>query len=415
MPRITAVVPIHQVEPYLDECLRSLRAQTVADFEAVMVDDGSTDGSAAVAERTAERDGRFRLIGQPNRGLGSARNTGVAAASGELLSFVDSDDVLPPDAYERLLGSLDRTGSDFATGHVHRFTSTATWPAPFLARTFRRTRPRTHVTRFRWLLSDRMAQNKLWRRSFWEEHGLRFPEGCLHEDIPVVVPAHFLARSVDVVAKPVYRYRERESGAPSITQRRTDLRTVRDRVAAVEDARAQIARSGTPEAVRWYDESVVEEDLRYHLDVFDQGGEEYRRAFLDAANAFLDRAGPGVEDRLPAIQRLKWHLVRRRLEPELIEVLRFERSSGFRANPKRMIGGRVYGDYPFLDDPHVGVPRSVYRLDTTRRRLSHAVTLLKPCRVPAERRAASAAARRSRSPARSTWRDRAPGGRPARS
>lgn len=380
MPRITAVVPIYQVEPYLDECLRSLREQTLGDFEVVMVDDGSTDGSAAIAERTAERDRRFRLIRQPNRGLGNARNTGVAAANGELLSFVDSDDVLPPDAYERLLGSLDRTGSDFATGHVHRFTSSRTWPAPFLARTFRRTRPTTHVTRFRWLLSDRMAQNKLWRRAFWAEHALRFREGCAHEDIPVVVPAHFLARSVDVLAAPVYLYRERENGAPSITQRRAELQTLRDRVAAVEDARAQIVRCGTPAAVRWYDESVVEEDLRYHLDVFDEGGEEYRRAFLDAANAFLDRAGPGVEDRLPAIQRLKWHLVRRRLEPELTEVLRFQRG-GFRMNPKRIIGGRVYGDYPFLDDRDVGVPRSVYRLDTTRRRLAHMVTLLKPCRV----------------------------------
>lgn len=380
MPRITAIVPIYQVEPYLDECLRSLREQTLGDFEVVMIDDGSTDGSAAIAERTAERDRRFRLIRQPNRGLGNARNTGVAAASGELLSFVDSDDVLPPDAYERLLGSLDRTGSDFATGHVHRFTSSRTWPAPFLARTFRRTRPTTHVTRFRWLLSDRMAQNKLWRRAFWERHALRFREGCAHEDIPVVVPAHFLARSVDVLATPVYLYRERENGAPSITQRRAELQTLRDRIAAVEDARAQIARSGTPAAVRWYDESVVEEDLRYHLDVFDEGGEAYRRALLDAANAFLDRAGPGVEDRLPAIQRLKWHLVRRRLEPELTEVLRFQRD-GLRANPKRIIGGRIYGDYPFLDDPHVGVPRSVYRLDTTRRRLAHTVTLLKPCRV----------------------------------
>jgi CDP-glycerol glycerophosphotransferase len=301
----------------------------------------------------------------------------VRAASGEFLSFVDGDDVLPPDAYERLLRSLDRTGSDFATGNIHRFTSTRTWPAPFLRRTFARSRPRTHVRRFRWLLSDRMAQNKLWRRDFWDANGLYFREGCFHEDIAAVVPAQVLACSVDVLAKPVYLYRVREDGAPSITQRRTELRTLHDRVAAVEEARAAIAAAGPPQLVRWYDESVVEEDLRYHLDVFDLADEPYRRAFLDAAGAFLERAEPGVEDRLPAIQRLKWHLVRRRLEPELLEVLRFERD-GLRSRPKRVIGGRVYGDYPFLDDPARGIPRRVYRLDTTRRRLSHAATLLKP-------------------------------------
>jgi CDP-glycerol glycerophosphotransferase len=383
--RVTAIVPIYDVAPYLDECLDSLRGQTAGDLEVVVVDDGSTDGSLAIAEEHAERDDRVRIIGQPNRGLGDARNTGVAAATGDFLAFVDGDDMLPPDGIERLLLSLDRTGSDFASGRIHRFTRSREWPAPFLRRTFLRSRPTTHVSRFRWLLSDRMAQNKLWRRSFWEQHDLRFREGCVHEDIPVVVPAQFLARSVDVIASPVYLYREREEGAPSITQRRAELRTLQDRVAAVEDARAQIERAEGDRAVRWYDESVVEEDLRYHLDAFDRGDAAYRAAFLDAANRFLDRAGPGVEDRLPAIQRLKWQLVRRRLEPELLEVLRFERD-GFRHNPKRVIGGRLYGDYPFFDDARLRIPRSVFRLDTARRRLGHTATLLKPCRVAAEAR-----------------------------
>ena len=188
VPRISVVVPIYNVERYLDECLLSLSAQTAGDLEVVMVDDGATDGSAAIAEHHAERDPRLRLVRQSNHGLGHARNTGVQAATGDFLTFVDSDDRLPADALELLLGSLDRTGSDFATGNIHRFTEARTWPAPFLRKTFLRRRPRTHVSRFHWLLSDRMAQNKLWRRSFWDEHGLRFPEGVLHEDIPVVVP-----------------------------------------------------------------------------------------------------------------------------------------------------------------------------------------------------------------------------------
>ncbi|HWM08988.1 MAG TPA: glycosyltransferase, partial [Solirubrobacteraceae bacterium] len=267
MPRISVIVPVYEVEAYLDECLRSVSAQTFGDLEVVMVDDGSTDGSAAIAERHAERDGRMRLVRQANHGLGHARNTGVQAATGDLMLFLDSDDRLPPDALALLLGALERSGSDFATGAVHRFTAERAWPAPFLRKAFLRRRTRTHVTRFRWLLSDRMAQNKLWRRAFWDEHGLRFPEGCLHEDIPVVVPAHFRARSVDVVARPVYHWRIREEGAPSITQRRTELRTLHDRFTAVETTRAFIARHGPCGSRRWYDESVLAEDLRYHLDV----------------------------------------------------------------------------------------------------------------------------------------------------
>ena len=97
---------------------------------------------------------------------------------------------------------------------------------------------------------------------------------------------------------------------------------------------------------------------------------------MDRTNAFLDAAGPGVEDGLPAIQRLKWHLVRRRLEPELLEVVAFHKAHPG-GGPKRRIGLRVYGDYPFLDDPRLGIPRSVYRLDTARRRLRHAGVLLR--------------------------------------
>jgi CDP-glycerol glycerophosphotransferase len=372
VPRISVIVPVYNVEAYLAECLDSLLAQTVGDLEVVMVDDGSTDGSAAIAEDYAARDARLRLVRQDNHGLGHARNTGLTAAGGEYLAFADSDDLVPPDGYERLLRSLERTGSDFATGNIHRFTSERTWPAQFLRKTFLRSRRRTHVSRFPWLLVDRMAQNKLWRRSFWDAHAFRFPEGVVHEDIPVVIPAHFLARSVDVLRRPVYLYRQREGGEQSITQRRTELRTLRDRLAAIESAREQLPR----DVRRWYDESVVAEDLRYHLDVFDEGGDEYRAAFLDSANAFLARAGASVEARLPAIQRLKWHLVRRRLEPELIEVLRFQRTE-LRRNPKVRIGGRVYGDYPFLGDERLAIPRSVYRLDTTRRRLSHVLTLLR--------------------------------------
>src|SRR5918911_2171312 len=154
-PRISVVVPIYNVERYLVECLESVAAQTVADLEVVMVDDGSTDGSAAIARSFADRDARFRLVTQPNGGLGNARNTGVAAATGAFLAFLDSDDVLPADAYELLHGALAETGSDFATGNIQRLSRTGTHQSRFAAKAFRRTRLRTHVTRFRPLLADR--------------------------------------------------------------------------------------------------------------------------------------------------------------------------------------------------------------------------------------------------------------------
>ena len=361
MARVSVVVPIYNVEPFLDECLRSIAGQTFADLEVVMVDDGSTDGSAAIAERFAARDGRFRLISQPNAGLGAARNAGIAASSGDHLAFVDSDDVLTPGAYEALLGSLERTGSDFATGNVHRFSSRGTAQAAFLAQAFARSRPRVHVRHFAPLLSDRTACNKLWRRSFWDAHALRFPEGRLHEDISLVLRAHYAAEAVDVLAAPVYLYRRRETGEPSITQRRHELRALVDRLAAVEEVHAHLTHTEASRQRRRYERTVVAGDLRYHLDLLERAGDDYRALFLRSANAFLDRAHRGVCSGLPALERLKWELVRRRALPELLEVLRFQREDALRTPPVRR-RGRLYGDFPYRDDRLLRLPRSAYRL-----------------------------------------------------
>ena len=361
MPRISVVVPIHDVESYLSTCLQSLARQTERDLEVIMVDDGSTDGSRALAERFALQDRRFRLLTQPNGGLGSARNTGLDAATGEFLAFVDSDDVLPADAYGRLLGALDATGSDFATGNVQRLTRQGTSQAQFLARTFARTRLKTHVSRCRPLLADRTAWNKLYRRSFWDAHSFRFPEGVVHEDIPVTLPAHNLAASVDVISAPVYQWRLREDGALSITQRRLELRVLRDRLAAIETVRAHLAENAPRKLRRWYDASIVADDLRLHLDLLDEADEEYRALFVTRVNAMLEGTPRRAFARLPAIDRLKWQLVRRGSVDELVEVLRFQRQQAARTPPVR-VRGRYYGDYPFRGDGRQGIPRSTYKL-----------------------------------------------------
>ncbi|HET8673991.1 MAG TPA: glycosyltransferase, partial [Thermoleophilaceae bacterium] len=364
MPLVSVVVPVYNVEPYLRACLESIARQTHGELEVIVVDDGSTDGSAEIARAFAERDSRFRVLSQPNGGLGNARNSGAAQARGDFLAFVDSDDELPRNAYELLLASLQRSGSDFATGNVHRLDeSGSTSQAAFLARTFADARAGTHVTRFRPLLEDRIAPNKLWRRSFWEAQGFRFPEGMLHEDIPVVVPAQFAASAVDVVSEPVYLYRVREGSDPSITQRRAELRALRDRLRAIEMVLGWLDARGMRRARRWYERSVVAHDLRYYLNVLDVAGDEYRVFFFERVNGLLDGASArGLFRGLLAVDRLKWHLVRRRLVDELLEVLRFEREELHDTPPIRE-RGRWYGDYPFRGDRRLRVPRSVYRLE----------------------------------------------------
>ena len=96
IPLLSIVVPIYNVEPYLAECLKSLAAQTLEDFEVIMVDDGSLDGGRRLAEDFAARDSRFALLDQPHQGPGPARNLGLRHARAPFLAFADAVDVVPP-------------------------------------------------------------------------------------------------------------------------------------------------------------------------------------------------------------------------------------------------------------------------------------------------------------------------------
>ncbi|MDX3611206.1 glycosyltransferase, partial [Streptomyces sp. FL06-04B] len=328
-PRLTVVVPLYNVEEYLGACLSSLAEQTMPDLEVVLVDDGSTDNGPSLAQEFTERDPRFRLFRQENAGLGAARNAGVREAhpDAEFLTFVDSDDVVPPGAYARMLAELDRSGSDFATGNVLRLRADGDLEqSPMFRKPMEKARPATHVTRDWILLGDRIACNKVFRRTFWDEHAFAFPTGVLYEDIAVVLPAHFLARSVDVVEEPVYHWRDRDG---SITTRRAVPRGIRDRVTAVTTVSGFLAERGaTPdaaEAKRRYDAHALSGDLWLFIEALPDGDAEFHEAFLEHAGAFASTVEPDVFASLPLHLRVKWQLIRERRLPELLALLADEK------------------------------------------------------------------------------------------
>ncbi|MFG2647335.1 CDP-glycerol glycerophosphotransferase family protein [Streptomyces sp. NPDC048436] len=365
-PRLSVVVPVYNVEEFLGPCLRSLAEQTTQDLEVVMVDDGSTDESPRIAREFADEDGRFRLIEQANAGLGAARNAGVRAARGTHLAFADSDDVVPTRAYERMLAALGKSGSDFVTGNVHRLrTGGRTEQSPMFRKVMGSNRSATHVTRDWDLLGDRIACNKVFRRDFWDRHALAFPEGVLFEDTPVMVPAHFLARSVDVLKEPVYLWRDRDG---SITKRRAKPRAVRDRTAAVLAAGAFLTgkaaeAAGTPQAAvyadakRRYDATVLSGDLWLFMEALPHGDSAYHDVFIEQANLFADTVDPAVIAGLPLPLRVRWQLIRRRRVTDLLAFMAYEK-----ANPGAF---RVRGlrerraDYPGIG----GLPRETVALE----------------------------------------------------
>lgn len=361
MPSLSVVVPIYNVSDYLVACLESLEAQTLDDLEVVLVDDGSTDGSGAIAAQFAEGRPGWQVLHVENGGLGRARNIGLDHSTAEFVAFVDSDDLVPRDAYELMLHAVRESGSDLVSGGVLRFDGAKTFTSPLHRKAIQRTQMRTHIHRTPALINDTTAWNKIYRRSFLEEHGLRFPEGVYYEDIPLTVPAHFLARSVDVLADPVYLWRERQTAEQSITQRRAESKNLVDRMAAVTSVDDFLTSRGDKAGKKLHDDKVLRVDIPLFVSVIGEGDELFQRQVVELVGDYLRRVSPKRIAALPPLRRLEYHLISRGMLAELLELQEYYRVPANRGLFVRS-GLRMYADLPFRTDPSKAVPASVYEV-----------------------------------------------------
>lgn len=120
-PLISVIVPVYNVAPYLEYSLNSIQQQSYQQLEIILVDDGSTDDSSSICKKYLNQDLRFKYIYQENAGLSAARNTGITAASGEYITFVDSDDWLDTSAIEILYRNLKKYDADIAAGNYNMY------------------------------------------------------------------------------------------------------------------------------------------------------------------------------------------------------------------------------------------------------------------------------------------------------
>lgn len=183
-PTVSVVVPVYRVEKYLDKCVSSICAQTFADFELILVDDGSPDNCPALCDAWAQKDSRIRVIHQKNGGLSAARNAGIEAALGQYLLFVDSDDYIEPDMLRQLVYGAQRSGAKMTLCNLRYEDELG---IPFLYPDFSSVQDAILDRNAFWngYYSSQsayyvVAWNKLYRRELFTS--LRYPVGKLHED-----------------------------------------------------------------------------------------------------------------------------------------------------------------------------------------------------------------------------------------
>lgn len=233
-PLISVVVPLYGVADTMGPCVDGILAQTYPHLEVLLVDDGSPDACGAIADAYAQADRRVRVIHQPNRGLAAARNTGTAAAQGELITYVDGDDLIAPECVQTLWSLMERQGADIAVCPMRRFRPPET---PFCSNgrdgqeaVFSGREALEHMLYQR--LFDTSACGKLYRTA--DAQACPFPEGWLFEDLATVYRLLWRARTVAWTGRVLYGYRVRPA---SIMTGEFDPRRL-DELRAMEQLRA---------------------------------------------------------------------------------------------------------------------------------------------------------------------------------
>ncbi|EGO62591.1 glycosyltransferase family 2 protein [Acetonema longum] len=241
MPKISIIVPVYNVGLYIAECLRSIQYQTFKDFEAILIDDGSTDTSSQVCDWFAEHDSRFRVIHKVNGGVSSARNAGLATVKGEYIGFVDPDDKISPDFYSLLIKALSENDADVSISHIRVITENGSdYPLPqFFTTPPERELIDKHNIMARYAEGGVLCPavyDKLYRFRLFS--GITFPDNIsLFEDGAVM--SKILSRATLLITEPdaVYYYRRRKG---SLTNKKINFDEFIEMTEAVEIARKTI-------------------------------------------------------------------------------------------------------------------------------------------------------------------------------
>ncbi len=216
MPKITVVVPVYNVENYIERCLDSIVRQTMQDFEIVIVNDGSPDRSEEIIFDYQKKEKRIRYFYQENMGLGAARNKGILEAHGEFICFIDSDDYIEPDYLKTLYEALMQNDGDIAYCGMQQVND---------QKEILGVNPQTEEEL--WSFEQPSACNKLYRVSLFRDYEISFPVQLYYEDLATIPKLLMVSKKNVRVDSYLYNYYFNEGSiTKSYTPRVVEMKKV---------------------------------------------------------------------------------------------------------------------------------------------------------------------------------------------
>lgn len=214
MEKLSVIIPIYNVEKYLDRCIKSICNQTYENLEIILVDDGSTDGSPEMCDQYVEKDKRIKVIHKQNGGLSDARNVGLEYATGQYIFFCDSDDYVERDLISECMESISKDSIDILIFAFYRLQDgIVTVCGEKLPEGIFSLKNTPEL-----LLTSPSACNKIFKTEFLKKSRTLFPVGKLYEDLGTIPKLYLLAEKVRYIDKPYYYYEIRGSSIMTSTK-----------------------------------------------------------------------------------------------------------------------------------------------------------------------------------------------------
>lgn len=241
-PKISVIVPVYNVQDYLAACLESLCGQTLKELEIIVVNDGSTDGSVQIIQNFKAQHPHLICLEQPNAGLGAARNTGLKAVAGAYTAFVDADDYVSPDYFEKLYAAAERAKADicYASFSVYDEQTGKTGVADDAALGSLVLAGSTKAAVYDHFSLAMSACGRIVRSGLLSENKIAFEEGAINEDI--IPSARMLCAARLLTSEPLAIYYYRINRPGSITTRKEE--TFPNLLQALNGAREVLLQNG---------------------------------------------------------------------------------------------------------------------------------------------------------------------------
>ena len=229
--KLSVVIPVYNIEDYIGKCLDSVLAQTYQNYEVIIVDDGSTDGTAGVCDEYAQKDERIRVIHKKNEGVSATRNLGLKLVTGDYITFIDSDDFVDKLYLEVLYKSLTENDADIASGNFASFNEER---QTFLFFTTEETYFEKVYSPQEWLDQENNPRHnlfltviftpfKLYKRELWED--IEYPVGRVREDDAIIHKLYLRCQRISFVNSAIYFYSQHEDSL-SKTVMQKDIATM---------------------------------------------------------------------------------------------------------------------------------------------------------------------------------------------